>query len=83
MFNAHQPNHLLIITFLFYMYRGDELVSEATDRHGYPHLTLKRKGNESELSVSSIEQLDQIMKLAGTKKVSETRICLEGILIVR
>ena len=64
------------------MYRGDELVSDATDRRGHPHLTLKRKGNESELYVSSIEQLDQIMRLAGTKKVSETRICLEGTLII-
>jgi len=60
------------------VYRGDELVSEATDRRGNPQLSLKKKGNESELSVSSIEQLDHVMKLAGTKKVTETRICLEG-----
>ena len=63
------------------MYRGDELQSDATDRRGMPHLVLKKKssGGESELSVSSIEQLDQILKFAGTKKVNETRICLEGI----
>jgi len=62
------------------VYRGDELLSTATDRRGNPHLTLRRKAGESELCVSSMEQLDQILKLAGTKKVSETRICLEGIL---
>jgi len=71
---------VLLVEHLLIMYRGDELVSEATDRRGHPQLTLKRKGIESELCVSSIEQLDQILKLAGTKKVSETRICLEGIL---
>ena len=53
-------------------------MSDATDRRGNPHLVLKKKGSGSELCVSSIEQLDQILKLAGTKKVTETRICLEG-----
>jgi len=60
------------------VYRGDEVISESTDRRGNPHLVLRKKGNESELSVYSVEQLDQILKLARTKKVTETRTCLEG-----
>lgn len=59
--------------------RGDEVVSEAADHRGHPYLVLRKKGSESELSVYSVEQLYQILKLAGTKKVTETRICLEGI----
>ena len=55
------------------------MTSDTTDRRGNPQLILKKKGRESELCVSSIEQLDQILKIAGTKKVTETRICLEGI----
>ena len=54
-------------------------MSDTTDRRGNPHLVLRRKAGESELCVSSIEQLDQILKVAGTKKVTETRTCLEGI----
>jgi len=54
-------------------------VSDVTDRRGNPQLVLKKRGRESELCVSSIEQLDQILKLAGTKKVTETRTCLEGV----
>ena len=61
------------------MYRGDELTSDATDSRGNPHLVLKKKGFESELSVYSVEQLDHVLKMACNKKVTETRICLEGI----
>jgi len=62
-----------------YMYRGEDVVSEATDHRGNPHLVLRKKGTESELSVYSVEQLNQVLKLAGTRKVTETRMCLEGI----
>jgi len=54
-------------------------MSEAADSRGNPHLLLKKKGSESELSVYSVEQLDHVLKIAGNKKVTETRICLEGI----
>jgi len=55
------------------------VISEATDRRGNPHLVLRRRGTESELSVYSVEQLNQVLKFAGTRKVTETRMCLEGI----
>ena len=62
-----------------YVYRGDKLVSEATDRHGNPLLVLRKKGFVSELCVSSMQQLHNVLKLAGPKVVTETRRCLEGI----
>jgi len=62
-----------------FLCRGEDIVSDVTDHRGNPQLILRKKGSELELCVYSIEQLDQILKLAGTKKVTETRICLEGM----
>lgn len=57
----------------------DEIMSHATDKNGQPCMSLSRKAGRWELAVTSFEQLENILRLAGPKKINETRICLEGL----
>ena len=59
--------------------RGDELTSDAVDANSRPYLTLKKKAGSCEVSVGSFEYLEQLLKCAGSRKIAETRKCLEGV----
>jgi len=61
-------------------HRDDETISDTTDKYGRPQLTIRKKGDQFELSVSSFHQLEAVLQHAGAKKMSETRLCLEGMI---
>lgn len=57
----------------------DEAVSSSVDARGHPLFVMKKKGDRAELSVSSFEHLEAVLRRAGDKKMAEARLCLEGI----
>jgi hypothetical protein len=55
------------------------MVSDDTGgRDNQPTLTLKKKHGIYELHVCTLDQLENILKMAGEEKMSEVRACLEG-----
>lgn len=60
--------------------RGDEIVSDAMDKHGHPVVVLKKKGTKFQISVMSLEQMENVMNKAGSRKLTEARHCLESTL---
>lgn len=65
------------IVFFFYR-RDDQYVSDAVDKNGHPLVTLKKKGTKYNISVMSLEQMENVIIKAGSKKMTEARHCLEG-----
>ncbi len=62
-----------------YTQHGDELVSDNTAKDGTPMFTLRKTaGGKHEISAMSFEHLENVLRSAGDRKVSETRACLEG-----
>jgi len=65
-------------TYLLLCCRGDEIISNAVDKHGHPVTVLKKHGTKYQISVMSLEQMESVMNKAGSKKLTEARHCLES-----
>jgi hypothetical protein len=61
-----------------YVQNDNEITSEAMDRRKQPLVVMRKKGDSWELSVSSFEYVEKVLHTAGSKKITETRLCLEA-----
>ncbi|CAH1788410.1 unnamed protein product [Owenia fusiformis] len=57
---------------------GNDKVSTETSKDGNPLLTIRRTDDGCEISVYTMEQLENVLNIAGDNKLRECRACLEA-----